>query len=378
VETPSPAEVVVRLRSRSSFLLDDLTVAITKRGADGKAIGTGPYLTTSTSPTGVVMDAFHSYYRGAPKIDRIVWKAYPTSRTAWASMMRGETDFLYEVSPDALEFVQGEASVESFSFVRNYVHGVVFNSRSSTFKDAKVRLALNYAIDRAAIIDQVFKGHGTPAYTPTWPLHWAYDTSLPTYNYDPARATAMLDAAGLTLGRPQQDTRRAPSRMRFTCIFATNFPLWERMALMLQRNLAQIGVDMQLETVPVDEFNRRTLAGDFDAVLADFSAGNGASRPYVFWYSTSKQNAFGYSDSLVDAAFDRLRQAPDDNVTKSAFHDLQAQLLSDPPGMFVAYGETTRAVNRHRFQPLTPPGGDPFRTIPEWRTADGPAARDTN
>ena len=79
-------------------------------------------------------------------------------------MMRGEIDFLYEVSPDALDFMRDEASVEDFSFLRNYVNGVVFNSRRPFFQDPRVRRALNYAIDRSAIIDQVFKGHGLPAY----------------------------------------------------------------------------------------------------------------------------------------------------------------------------------------------------------------------
>ena len=45
------------------------------------------------------MRRFPDYYRGAPTIDRIVWKSYPTVRTAWAAMMRGEIDFLYEVAP---------------------------------------------------------------------------------------------------------------------------------------------------------------------------------------------------------------------------------------------------------------------------------------
>jgi peptide/nickel transport system substrate-binding protein len=376
LDTPRPDQVTIRLQNRSAFLLDDLVVSITKSGPDGRMIGTGPYVTSSTSPAEVVMKAFPSYYRAVPNIERIEWKSYPTARTSWAAMMRGEIDFLYEVSPDARDFMQNEASVEDFSFLRNYVHGVVFNSRRPFFEDSRVRRALNYAVDRSAIIDQVFKGHGLAASTPTWPQHWAYDRNLPNYAFDPARAAALLDAAGVTISDKRQDLHRSPARMRFTCIFPTSL-LWERMALIAQRNLSQIAVDMQLESLSLDEFNRRIATGNFDAVLMDLVVGNATSRPYFFWYSTSKQNPWGYHDELVDQALDRLRYAADDDATRSAFHDLQSEMLNDPPAILLAFGETTRAVGR-RFQPVTPPGGDVFRTISEWRVAGNMTAPGTN
>jgi len=375
LETPNPTQVIIHLKNRSAFLLDDLTVAITKRtanGANGKSIGTGPYVTSFTSPTEVIMTAFPAYYRGVPKIDRVVWKSYPTARTSWAAMMRGEADFLYEVSPDALDFMRDEASVKEFSFLRNYVHAVIFNSRRPIFKDSRVRRALNYAIDRATIVQQVFKGHGIPANTPTWPQHWAYDSELRSFEYDPARASALLDACNLRV--EQRGQNGPPGRLHFTLLFATNFALWERMALVIQRNLSQIGVDMQLETLSIDDFNRRIPAGDFDAVLTDLVAGNAASRPYFYWYSTSKQNPWGYQNSAVDQALDHLRYAKDDDDTRVAFREFQTQMIGDPPGVFLAFGEITRAVSR-RFDPVSPPGGDIFRTISEWRLAETPVTR---
>jgi len=102
VEASSPLELILRLRERSTFLLDDLGVAIQKTHSGGLSIGTGPYVTSSTSQNELVMTAFSRHYRGTPKIDQIVWKAYPAVRAAWAAMMRGEVDVLYEVGPEAL------------------------------------------------------------------------------------------------------------------------------------------------------------------------------------------------------------------------------------------------------------------------------------
>jgi peptide/nickel transport system substrate-binding protein len=374
IETPQPDQVVITLRARSAFLLDDLTVSITKLSANGERVGTGPYVRTSISTEEVVTNAFPSYYRGTPKIEKVVWKSYPTARTSWAAMMRGEIDFLYEVAPDALEFMHGETSVRDFPFLRNYVHGLVFNSQRPVFRDSRVRRALNFAIDRQAMIGQVFKGRGMPAYTPTWPQHWAYDADLPAYAYDPARAVALLEAAGARSATERQGRR--PARLHFTCIFPIS-PLWERMALIVQRHFAQIGVDVQLEAVELDEFNRRIGTGDFDTVLMDLLVGNATSRPYFFWYSSSRQNAWGYRNGLVDQALDRLRYSDSEGATRSAFRELQSQFLNDPPGVFLAFGEITRAVNR-RFMPVVPPAGDVFRTIAEWQPADAVTSQDTN
>ena len=89
IETPRPLEVVIRLRQRSTFLLDDLGVSILKIPEGKPAIGTGPYVTVAGSGNELEMKAFERYYRGTPQIDQILWRAYPTVRTAWAAMMRG-------------------------------------------------------------------------------------------------------------------------------------------------------------------------------------------------------------------------------------------------------------------------------------------------
>jgi peptide/nickel transport system substrate-binding protein len=397
IETPTADQLVIRMKAHSTLLLEDLIVSIDKRvpvepaSPEGslatgvvkeRKFGTGPYLISSSSPTSsttppeVVMKSFPSYYRGAPKIDRIVWKSYETARTAWAAMMRGEIDFLYDVAPEALEFTRNEGSVQDFSFLKNYVHGLIFNSRRPVFRDPKIRRALNYAIDRSAIMDQVFKGRGLAASTPMWPQHWANDVNLPNYTYDPARAVALLEAAGLGLNKSKTNPHLPPSRLRFTCIVPTNVVSFEPLALMVQRNLSQIGVDMQLEAASLDELNHRFILGDFDAVLLYAVAGNSAGRPYALWYSTSKQNYPGYQDEQVDQAFDLLRGAKSDDATREAFHQLQARFLEDPPAIFLAFTETTRAVSG-RFQPGAPPGSDPFKTISEWRLANS-GVKDTN
>jgi peptide/nickel transport system substrate-binding protein len=375
LEVLSEFSLLIRLRERSTFLLDDLTVAIIKLDQAGQTVGTGPFVTASTANNELMMTAVSNYYRGKPTIDRVIWKSYPAVRTAWAAMMRGEIDFLYEVPPEAVEFIQSETSVKLFSFLRSYAYLVVFNSRKKPFDDGQVRRALNYAINRERLIARAFNNRGQTASGPVWPLHWAYDSTVPSYSYDPSKAIAMLDAARISQA-PIEMTDRAPGRFHFTCLVPDNFALWERMALIVQRDLAEIGVDMKIESVPFEVFNQRISAGDFDAVTIELIVGNTASRPFTFWSSESTQNVWGYRNPTLDKALDELRRALDDSQYKSAFRRVQEQALEDPPAIFLALGQITRAVS-NRFEVVAPPNTDILPSIPDWRQV-GRALRSTN
>lgn len=369
IEAPTAREIVIRVRARSTFLLDDLGVSIQKVESGKQPVAAGPYIPQPATGNDLRMTAFSQYYRGKPQIDHIVWKAYPTVRTAWAAMMRGEIDFLYEVGEDARQFVEGESSTEVFPFLRNYVYSVAFNLKRQMFVDGRIRRALNHAVNRAVILDRAFKTHGLPASGSAWPEHWAFDSTVSNYAYDPARATALLDSA--LKAQTSSQPGRPPSRLRFTCILPENFTLWERMALLVQRDLAQIGVDMQLETVTVNEFNKRILAGDFDAVLIELIVGNTPTKPYTFWHSQSKGDFTGYKNSDVDAALDAIRHAPNDLEYRQAFRAYQTALIGDPPAIFLALGEITRAVSK-RFEVVAPPRSDILPSIADWRLTDDP------
>jgi ABC-type transport system substrate-binding protein len=311
------------------------------------------------------MNSYPKYYRGISAVSRIVWRVYPTVRTAWAAAMRGEADFLYEVGPESREFVASEGSVTIYPFLRNYVYAVVFNAKRPQFHNPEVRRALNYAVDRKALVARAFRGHGIAASGPAWPLHWAYDSAAPTYPYDPGRAAASM---GKTL-TPRTGAQSPATNLRFTCLIPENFQLWERLALIVQRDLAQVGVDMALEAVPFEEFNQRLKTGNFDALLMEMISGFSASRPFAFWHSTGLHSFSGYRNSSVDAAVEGVKQAHSDSSYREAFAQFQQAMFDDPPAIFLAWGETARAVSR-RFEVVKAPGGDIRMTLSDWRLTE--------
>lgn len=373
VEPIGDTQLVIRLKRRSTFLLDDLYYPITRRLPDKTVVGTGPFKTVQSSASQIDLERHDSYHQGRPQIGRVIVRPYPTLRTAWASLMRNEIDVLWDVSRDAVEFVSS-SDVALYSYQRNYVYVIAFNHRHRTLRQNPVRRALNAAVDRDALIRGALKGQGIPASGPLWTQHWAYDSTVRGYVYDPSLAGAILDAAGL----PPTDRpggRRA--RLTFTCILPEKWLDWERVALDVQKQLYDAGVDMQLQVLPADEFNRRIQSGTFDAALIELiSAPN--SRPYAFWRGAGDgptANVFGYRNPVVDRWFDAVRAAAGDAEYRAAAGQLQRALLEDPPALFLAWGRRTRAVSR-RFNVPIEAGQDPVSTF--WRWTPDTAVRTTH
>lgn len=363
----SDTTVTVELKRPSSFLVDDIDVHLGSAGPPGeKSAGTGLYRIVSSSGSEIRLEANNKYYLGAPQIQRIVLRTHATLRTAWAALMRGEIDMVSDVAHDVLDFVSNER-VATYTFLRNYVYTIAFNSRKPQFKSATVRRALNGAVNRDELIKNVLNGHGVPGTGPLWPRHWAFDQTAPQYAFDPALTSSTLEAAGFRLSA-QTASDRAPARLRFVCLVPRDFALLERLALAVQKQLYDVGVDMQLESVSAEEFNKRVSSGNFDAGIFDMIGGPSFARAYSFWRSPGELqglNVFGYHNPEADRWFDTLRFARDEATVRAAVGQVQRVLREDPPALFLAWGERTRAVSR-RYQVETEGSRDPLYTLRAW------------
>ena len=344
---PEDTRVQIRLRQPSRLLIESLETAIRKPGKPGS--GTGPYLISADSPT--QLRANGDYYLGPPKIDRIAFQTYPTVRTAWAELLRGNLDMLYEVNLDALDSLQASRNVSVFSYLRHYQYVIMFGNRSSDFKTAAIRRELNAAIDRNAIVHDVLNGHGIASVGPVPPQHWALDKSAPRLEFDPVLAKSL-----------------ASRRLRFTCLVAAD-SVYERIALAVKQQLAAASVDMRVEEVTQDQLIQAGKSKNFDALLIDVISGPSMFRSFRHFYSRVPFDLKPAGNPSIDAALDRIRHAPSDDEYRRGVTDFQRAILDDPPEVFLVWGERARAVSR-RFDVVLPEGGrDVLNTLRLWRPA---------
>jgi peptide/nickel transport system substrate-binding protein len=115
ITAPSDWQLRIDFNQPSRFVMEALETPIQKPG--GTNVGTGPYSASPTKPSELVGNS--NYYLGRPNIDRIDFIPYPTVRAAWAELLRGNIDMLYEVNVDALDSLQSSSDVALYSYVRH-------------------------------------------------------------------------------------------------------------------------------------------------------------------------------------------------------------------------------------------------------------------
>ena len=366
VSAPDDETLVIDLRRPNAFLLDDL--------ADvplilGETVATGPFMLEGGVPAtdkGATLVAFDKYRSGRPAVDRIVIKQYPTLRAAWTAMWRGDINMLHEVSREAAQFVDVESNYRVYPFLRPYTYFVAFNMRHPVLGRREVRQALSHAVDRAAIVRDAMQGRGEVADGPIWKYHWAYSTALRTYQFNPEVARLRLDGAGLR--EPNQPAAGAMSaRFRFKCLMFGGDPRFERVALVLQKQLYDIGVDMEVEALPLEELAQRMESGNFDAFLLEMIGGRSLTATYQVWHSDA--TVFNASYTTATPALERMRKAVTDDETRAAVSELQQVLYDDPPALFLAWPQTSRAVAVDVAVP-GPPQTDIMGRISQFRRAE--------
>jgi len=336
------------LRRPSPLLIEALETTIQKPGKE--LIGTGVFVPAAAEGT-TELTANAAYYLGPPTIKRILVTPYPTVRAAWAELLRGNLDMLFEVNLDALDSLQSSSSVTVFSFVRHYQYLIMFGSRADTFKSAAIRRELNAVIDRDEVVRDGLNGHGTPSSGPVPPRHWALSGDAPKLGFKPEIA-ANLPAR----------------RVQFTCLVPAD-SVYERIALAVKRQLAAAGVSMQVREVTQDELIQAMEKNDFEALLVDSISGPSLFRSYQRWHSGGPFPLKALESRLIDTALDRIRHAASDDEYRQGVTAFQQAVLDDPPAIFLAWGERARAVSRRFDVPLPEDGRDALATLRLWRPA---------
>jgi ABC-type transport system substrate-binding protein len=273
---------------------------------------------------------------------------------------------LHEVSRDAAEFVEAETTVKTYSFPRPYYIPLVFSVRHPILRNAEVRKAINEALDKATLIRDGLNGRGRPADGPIWPEHWAHSSPAQPFAFNPDAARLTLDAAGLP-ARPSSDGHM-PARFSFTCLLFANDGRFQRLAVLVQKQLADVGIDMKLLPLTQSELVPRLASGDFDAFLFEM-LGRPLSSTYDFWHSHDGSHInTGYRSA--DAVLDRMRGARSEEDVRSAVADLTKILHDEPPAAFLAWQSTSRAVST-TFDVAAEPNRDILTSVWQWRPTSG-------
>ncbi len=241
--------------------------AVRKWGPDfaRHPVGTGPFRFVEWSPgERIMLGANPNHWGGAPKIQHLVFVAIRDARQRLVALEGGAIDVAENLSPEDLQFVALHPELTLLRTPGNNVGYLAMNTTHPPFDDVRVRRAVNFAINKTAIVKLLYQGLAQLATSPVPPSLWGH-VDEPLYSYDRGMAMKLLAEAKYTppAHRPKlyvMDTPRA------------YMPSPETVARIIQHNLRDVGMDVEVVVNDIDTHVRMTQNGVHDLCLLGWSA----------------------------------------------------------------------------------------------------------
>ena len=200
--TPEPYAPLVANLTRIHILPDETFQEMGEDAFGQEPVGTGPFQFESwTIGEEVVLSAFEDHWReGVPMVDGAVFRIIPDEFGRFAALRAGEVDIIQNLPASRIEQAEEDPniSVAPVWGQRNMWIGIMIRP---PLDDVRIRQALNYAVDKQAIIDSIFEGYaGDVSPGGFGALAFGYHDDIEGYPYDPDRARELLAEAGYPNG----------------------------------------------------------------------------------------------------------------------------------------------------------------------------------
>ena len=320
-------------------------------------VGTGPFTLAELSADKAVFTANADYWNGAPKVASLTTVHVPDDNTRAMRVKAGEFDgtSIPPALASAFTNAQGYTVVSARSADWR---GVSLPADSTFTRDARVRIALNHAVNRQAMLDTVLVGRGTLAYTPVSPVYGdAFDPNA-TFSFDQARARQLLDEAGWVPG-PDGVRSKGADRASFPLAYNPSDTVRRDLAAAFAADLKQIGVEVKLEALGWDKIEPRigslgVLLGGGDEPYSNATQVHAALHtPMAGTAGWDNPGRFG--TPAMDAALDRARKTADGPTRAALYREVQTHYLTEPSYVFLVFVDHTYVARDSGWQrgPLT-------------------------
>jgi dipeptide transport system substrate-binding protein len=283
IEAPDPLTVVMKLTAPNAPILANLAMDfatiqsaeyadfLMKAGKpeqfDQIPVGTGAFSFVDYQKDAVIrFKANPDFWGGKQKIDDLIYAITPDATARWAKMQAGECQIMPYPNPADLEAIGKDPNIELVSQAGLNIGYMAMNAQKPPFDKVEVRKAIAMAIDRDAILKEVYQGAGQKAKNPIPPTMWSYNDAVQDIPYDPAKAQEMLKAAGITT--LETDLWWMPVQRPYN-------PNAKRMGEMVQADLAKVGINAKLVSYEWGEYRKRAQAGEHQMAFLGWTGDNG-------------------------------------------------------------------------------------------------------
>ena len=324
-------------------------------------VGTGPFRFEQWKSGDRISFVRNERYWGRKAhLDRVVYRVVADPAVGFQLLKQGEFDLYLQLQPQQwlrdLEAAGLKGRVHRIRFFNPNYNWIGWNEERTFFADARVRQALNYAIDTEAVRKTFLFGLDRPTTCHFYLESSACDPSLAPRPYDPAQAAKLLDEAGWQDhdGDGIRDKDGVP--FRFTFLMNADSVFLAKLAPYLQQELAKLGVAMEIRKVDWALFTQLIGEHRFDATSLRWGNSDVAQDPYEIWHSSQMKdgsNVISFKDPRVDALIEQARATLDDARRNEMYRKMGRVLYDEAPYVFL-YSRPSLDAARERVRGLRP------------------------
>lgn len=307
-----------------------------------------------------IFEANENYwYRGAPNIERQIIEIVPDGDIAYQMFKNGEIDTT-AITPENLEDAKQLDNVTVYEWwsVSASISFIGLNMREGfPTSDINVRHALNYALDKELLTEEVMLGQAQRVCSIYPETNWAFTPDVPCYEYDPDKAVELLAEAGYTL----QDDKMVDEngdQLTLNLLYGPNTnQTRELMAVIIQDELSKIGIDVQIQALEwasfLEEF--RSAEPTWDMVLLSINSTPEPHTSFPWWLEENipEMNFSAYINKDIERLFDEAGATYDLDVRKEKYAEIQQIIAEDSPRIFLFFSKS-RSGQNNRVQGIEP------------------------
>lgn len=343
------APLLNHLAHNATAILSEKAVKEAGASYGQNPIGTGPYKFVSwASGDRIVLEAFPEYFKGETPVKNLVFRSIVEETNRTIGLETGELDIIYDIQgldktklKDDPKYTYIEEAGVSMTYLG-------FNLRKAPFDNPKVREAISYAINQQPIIDTVFIGGAVASDSIIGPRLFAYHP-VEKYEYNVEKAKELLKEAGYENGFK-------------TKIWINDNPVRRDIAVILQDQLKQIGIDVAVETLEWGAYLDGTARGEHDMFILGWGTVTRDPDYGITALVSSKThggagNRTFYSNPKVDELLDLGRAELNVEKRKEIYKEVQEAIRKELPMYMIAYPTynviTKKDVKNFKFELAT-------------------------
>ncbi len=308
-----------------------------------KPIGTGPFAFGRYQKDTQIRYVAHKGYwdPSQVKLDQLIFSITTDASVRMQKLRKNECQISLNPRPADLAALKQDPKLQVVEQAGYNLGYVSYNVQHAPFDQLQVRQALDMAIDKQAILDTVYQSAGQRAVNGMPPTQWGYDKNIKDSPYDPIKAKALLEAAGVKPGT-EVTLWAMPVQRPYN-------PNAKLMAEMLQADWAKVGIKARIVSYEWGEYLKRVKNGEHDIALMGWTGDNGDPDNWLgTLYSCAAigaNNASRWCDPTYDALVTKARQLTDRPARTELYLQAQQRLKSQVPMTPIAHSTVNQPLS---------------------------------